>query len=236
MVPRGHAHRSALLLADGHGAHGLLVPARRVREGRAGQRSRRGLCHDLELGPLARGRRATEEERAGVHHRQFQRRLHSRPGLQRRAVLLPRGQGALPAGRVRGSQGLGHRGQGVDDGDHGESAHGFREELLVQQRQDAGEPRGSWWSSTLKAIAPDDPGKWGAAKVPGGYGNNGGSFLALPKSTKNPQAAFEFLTWLTSAQNQVTSYTELQIFPSTPASFDSPCSQPAIRTSPSRTP
>jgi cellobiose transport system substrate-binding protein len=81
---------------------------------------------------------------------------------------------------------------------------------------------GSWWSSTLKAIAPDDSGKWGAAKVPGGYGNNGGSFLALPKSTKNPQAAFEFLTWLTSATNQVTSYTELQIFPSTPKSFDSP--------------
>lgn len=81
---------------------------------------------------------------------------------------------------------------------------------------------GCWWSSTLKAIAPDDSGKWGAAKVPGGYGNNGGSFLALPKSTKNPKAAFEFLTWLTSAANQVKSYSELQIFPSTPRSFDSP--------------
>lgn len=81
---------------------------------------------------------------------------------------------------------------------------------------------GVWWSSTLKAIAPDDAGKWAVATLPGGSGNNGGSFLAIPKSSKDPHAAYEFITWLTNPTNQVTSYSELQLFPSTPASFDSP--------------
>lgn len=79
-----------------------------------------------------------------------------------------------------------------------------------------------WWGQVIKSIAPDDKGKWSVARQPGGAGNSGGSFLTIPKTSKNPQAAFEFMTWLTSPKNQVQSFTEMQLFPSTPASFDSP--------------
>ncbi len=79
-----------------------------------------------------------------------------------------------------------------------------------------------WWGAVIKSIAPDDSGKWSVAKQPGGAGNSGGSFLCIPKTSKNPQAAFDFMTWATSPANQVKSFTEIQLFPSTPASFDSP--------------
>ena len=50
-------------------------------------------------------------------------------------------------------------------------------------------------------------------------GNSGGSFLAVPATCKDPEAAFAFLSWLTTPQNQAVTFNDVQLFPSTPASF-----------------
>ncbi|MGW8564911.1 ABC transporter substrate-binding protein [Isoptericola sp. NPDC055881] len=77
----------------------------------------------------------------------------------------------------------------------------------------------AWWGPQLQGAAPDTKGLWGVAHQPGLAGNNGGSFLAVPKTAKDPEAAFALLAWLTSPEHQVTSYEEAQLFPSTPDSF-----------------
>lgn len=79
----------------------------------------------------------------------------------------------------------------------------------------------AWWGPQLKSAAPDQAGSWRVAHQPGPPGNNGGSFLTIPKTSKDPEAAFALITWLTSPENQITSYEEAQLFPSTPGSFDS---------------
>ncbi|MGC5165981.1 extracellular solute-binding protein [Luteimicrobium sp. DT211] len=78
-----------------------------------------------------------------------------------------------------------------------------------------------WWGPQLQAAAPHQSGKWGVAHQPGPPGNNGGSFLTIPKTSKDPEAAFALITWLTSPENQVVTYEESQLFPSTPDSFRS---------------
>lgn len=79
-----------------------------------------------------------------------------------------------------------------------------------------------WWAQILADTAPDTAGKWRLAAQPERPGNSGGSFLAVPTSSKDPQAAYEFIRWLTTPAHQAASYNELQLFPSTPASFDDP--------------
>jgi len=78
-----------------------------------------------------------------------------------------------------------------------------------------------WWGPQLQAAAPHQSGTWGVAHQPGPPGNNGGSFLTIPKTSKDPEAAFALITWLTSPENQVVTYQESSLFPSTPASFGS---------------
>ncbi|QGQ96033.1 extracellular solute-binding protein [Paenibacillus psychroresistens] len=80
----------------------------------------------------------------------------------------------------------------------------------------------SWMTSTLIAGAPDTKGKWRVAAAPGAAGNNGGSFLAIPKQSKHPKEAFEVMKWLENAQNQANSYASKGLFPSTLASYEDP--------------
>ena len=79
-----------------------------------------------------------------------------------------------------------------------------------------------WWGPILKSTAPGAAGKWAVAHQPGAPGNSGGSFLAIPKTSKDPEAAFRFITGLTSPEAQIQTYRDVQLFPSTPKSFDSP--------------
>lgn len=78
-----------------------------------------------------------------------------------------------------------------------------------------------WWGPVLADTAPDTKGKWRLASQPVKAGNSGGSFLMIPTTCKDPQAAFDFIKWYTSAENQVTTFNEIQLFPSTPATFKS---------------
>lgn len=83
----------------------------------------------------------------------------------------------------------------------------------------AGHVEAVWWAEILADTAPETKGKWRLADQPGKPGNSGGSFLAVPATCKDPEAAFAFLSWLTTPANQATSFNDVQLFPSTPASF-----------------
>jgi cellobiose transport system substrate-binding protein len=80
-----------------------------------------------------------------------------------------------------------------------------------------------WWGLAFpESAAPKTAGKWRVADPPGGSGNVGGSFLAITKYSKNPEAAYKFITWLQSPENQVKAFTEMSLFPSSPRSFTRP--------------
>jgi cellobiose transport system substrate-binding protein len=79
-----------------------------------------------------------------------------------------------------------------------------------------------WMKQILEDAAPDTAGKWRIALAPGGSGSSGGSFLAISKSSPHPKEAFEVMKWLLSPQNQLISYNDLQLYPSTPSTLDNP--------------
>ncbi|WP_422114912.1 extracellular solute-binding protein [Brachybacterium sp. UNK5269] len=84
----------------------------------------------------------------------------------------------------------------------------------------AGNISAAWWTQVLADSAPDTAGAWRLASQPVRPGNNGGSFAALPHTCKDPEAALAFLVWINSPANQAAAYRDVQLFPSTPASFD----------------
>lgn len=72
----------------------------------------------------------------------------------------------------------------------------------------------SWMVANIKGNAPESKGKWGVAPMPEGAGNWGGSYLAIPKESKNYKEAYEFAKWLVSPENQLRSFKENGLFPS----------------------
>jgi cellobiose transport system substrate-binding protein len=78
---------------------------------------------------------------------------------------------------------------------------------------------GVWMKGVLADSAPDTLGKWRIANTPGGPGNQGGSFISIPSSCKNPEAAWKVISWMMNAENQSAQYKKLGLFPSTVASF-----------------
>lgn len=78
-----------------------------------------------------------------------------------------------------------------------------------------------WWGQILTDTAPTTSGKWRIASQPVRAGNSGGSFICIPRTCKDPEAAFKFITWLNNPQNQAQSYNAVQLFPSALDSFSS---------------
>ncbi|MFD3405958.1 ABC transporter substrate-binding protein [Kribbella sp. NPDC058693] len=77
-----------------------------------------------------------------------------------------------------------------------------------------------WWAQLgPKNAAPKTKGLWRVTAAPGGAGNKGGSFLAITKYCKNPEAAFAFISWLESSKNQAQAFLDPVLFPSTPATY-----------------
>jgi len=81
---------------------------------------------------------------------------------------------------------------------------------FFQQSKEASAFFGSWYAGTIESEAPDQSGKWGVyitpALTPGGVraSNLGGSALAIPSSSKNPQLAYDFITnALADTDNQI---------------------------------
>ncbi len=84
----------------------------------------------------------------------------------------------------------------------------------------AGHIEAVWWAQILGDTAPDTSGSWRIARQPGSPGNSGGSFLCIPSTTKDPEAAMAFLSWLTTPEHQAESFNEVQLFPSAPGAFE----------------
>jgi len=80
----------------------------------------------------------------------------------------------------------------------------------------------AWLGLDIKSAAKASVGKWKVAPGPGGASNIGGSFLAIPKSSSDPKAAFEVITWLLSPENQARGFTDASLFPSTPEAYAMP--------------
>ncbi|MEU3457911.1 extracellular solute-binding protein [Micromonospora sp. NPDC006766] len=75
----------------------------------------------------------------------------------------------------------------------------------------------AWMTGVIKGNAGDSAaGKWDIAKAPGNGGNWGGSFLAVPKSSKHPKEAAELAKFLTSAKGQVEAFKAVGNLPSSP--------------------
>lgn len=75
----------------------------------------------------------------------------------------------------------------------------------------------AWMTGVIKGQAGDAAaGKWDIAKAPGNGGNWGGSFLAVPKSSKHQKEAAELAKFLTNPQGQVAAFKAVGSLPSSP--------------------
>ncbi|WP_285502733.1 ABC transporter substrate-binding protein [Actinokineospora sp. NBRC 105648] len=74
----------------------------------------------------------------------------------------------------------------------------------------------SWMLGVIEAQAgPENAGKWAVTDAfPGGGGNWGGSYLAVPKQSKHPREAAELAAWLTEPAQQVKAFARTGNFPS----------------------
>jgi cellobiose transport system substrate-binding protein len=80
----------------------------------------------------------------------------------------------------------------------------------------------SWMLGVIEGKAGEsNKGNWDVAAVPGGSGNWGGSWLAVPKQTKHPKEAAEVVNYLTGKDGHVAAFKEAGAFPSSlPAQQD----------------
>jgi cellobiose transport system substrate-binding protein len=77
-------------------------------------------------------------------------------------------------------------------------------------------PAPAWMLGVIESQAPDTAGLWDIAALPGVAGNDGGSFLAIPKNSEHAQAAYDFITWLEAPEQQLANFINTNTFPSTP--------------------
>ncbi|MFF3851042.1 extracellular solute-binding protein [Streptomyces sp. NPDC002328] len=80
----------------------------------------------------------------------------------------------------------------------------------------------AWHALDITNAAPGTKGKWRVASLPSGPSNLGGSFLAVPATSGNPELAFQIITWILSPQNQARGFTDAALFPTAPAAYTLP--------------
>ncbi|MET8991773.1 extracellular solute-binding protein [Nonomuraea wenchangensis] len=80
----------------------------------------------------------------------------------------------------------------------------------------------SWLLEQIRNNAPDTKGKWDVAKIPGGAGNWGGSYLAIPKGAANPKAAWDYISKTQSPQGQLDHFVDSGALPTTPSAYQDP--------------
>ncbi|MBS4178458.1 extracellular solute-binding protein [Lederbergia citrea] len=76
----------------------------------------------------------------------------------------------------------------------------------------------AWMIGRIKET--DTSGKWNIALMPEGSGNWGGSFLTIPKESKNQEEAYKLIKWLLSPEQQLATFKHFGNFPSTPGIYD----------------
>ncbi|WP_034339044.1 extracellular solute-binding protein [Deinococcus misasensis] len=93
----------------------------------------------------------------------------------------------------------------------------------------ATQPFGAWFEGTMRGMVPDTAGKWRAADLPGkNYATWGGSFMAIPKQSKNKALAWEFIKFFALNKDvQLNSFKTISALPSLKAAQKDPIfSQP----------
>lgn len=88
----------------------------------------------------------------------------------------------------------------------------------------------SWMLNAIHTNAPNTAGKWDVAAIPGGSGNWGGSYLAIPKRAKNPKAAWAYIAEMQSPSGQLAHFLQQGALPTTPSVYSDP--QLVARTDP----
>lgn len=87
-------------------------------------------------------------------------------------------------------------------------------------------PCPGWMRSNIKSNTGDPAPQgvtWDIADVfPGGGGNWGGSYLAVPKSSEHQSEAQEFITWITAPEQQLKIFASLGNFPSQVKALEDP--------------
>jgi cellobiose transport system substrate-binding protein len=78
----------------------------------------------------------------------------------------------------------------------------------------------SWMLNQIKDNAPDTEGSWDIATIPGGAGNWGGSYLAIPADAANPEAAWDYISEMQSPPSQLDHFTDSGALPSTPSVYE----------------
>jgi len=68
----------------------------------------------------------------------------------------------------------------------------------------------------IQGQAPATSGRWNIAAVPGGGGNWGGSFLAIPKQSDHPNEAADLIKFLTSPASEAYVFKQTGNLPSQP--------------------
>jgi cellobiose transport system substrate-binding protein len=77
--------------------------------------------------------------------------------------------------------------------------------------------------SQIKEAGGDgNKGKWDVTTVPGRSGNQGGSFLTVPKQSEHPKEAYELARWLTAPEQQKKLFLSDGILPSEPSVYQDP--------------
>ncbi|MFJ2211029.1 ABC transporter substrate-binding protein [Streptomyces sp. NPDC101062] len=76
-----------------------------------------------------------------------------------------------------------------------------------------------WGINGLKNVAPKTSGSWRLTAMPAGPTNYGGSYVGITRYCRDPEGAFAFLKWMLGPENQLKSYQEMALFPTTPAVY-----------------
>lgn len=79
----------------------------------------------------------------------------------------------------------------------------------------------SWILSGIKTDAPDTAGDWRIASVPGVGGNWGGSVIAIPARAENPEAAWQYIKTMLSAEGQEEHFVKSGTFPAATSAVES---------------
>ena len=81
----------------------------------------------------------------------------------------------------------------------------------------------AWMTGYIAGQAGDaGKGKWDIAKVPGGGGNWGGSFLAVPTQSKHQKEAVDLVKFLTNPKGQLAAFQAEGNLPSAPSLYEDP--------------
>jgi cellobiose transport system substrate-binding protein len=74
----------------------------------------------------------------------------------------------------------------------------------------------------IQQNAPATRGMWDVTAVPGGSGNWGGSWLAIPKQSAHSAEAYALAAWLTAPEQQLRIFIETGNLPSQPELYTNP--------------